>query len=44
MENTIHNQISVSEYLSVAISVAEHSGQIIRKVHESGELQKKEKG
>ena len=33
-----------AEFLSVAISLAEHGGQIIRKVHESGDLSVKDKG
>jgi fructose-1,6-bisphosphatase/inositol monophosphatase family enzyme len=36
--------IRVSEYLSVAISIAEASGMIIREVYESGILDQKDKG
>jgi 3'(2'), 5'-bisphosphate nucleotidase len=41
---TQHDNIDVAKYLSVAIRVAEHSGLIIRKVYESGELQQQNKG
>jgi hypothetical protein len=43
MENNQISDISTSKYLSVAISVAEASGTIIRKVYESGVLQTQDK-
>jgi hypothetical protein len=39
-----HADISVSQYLSIAVSVAEASGNIIRDVYESGDLHAKDKG
>ena len=44
METTQHQDISVSRYLSVAVSVAEASGLIIREVYESGNLGEQSKG
>jgi fructose-1,6-bisphosphatase/inositol monophosphatase family enzyme len=38
------DKINIAHYLSVAISVAEASGLVIRNVYESGELQQKDKG
>ena len=43
MENVEISNISTSRYLSVAISVAEASGKIIRKIYESGDLNTKDK-
>ena len=37
------NTINIGEFLSVAVLVAEASGNIIRKVQDSGELQKRNK-
>lgn len=38
MESTIHQDISLAEFLSVAICLAEESGKIIREVWKSGDI------
>jgi fructose-1,6-bisphosphatase/inositol monophosphatase family enzyme len=43
MEGNQISNINTSKYLSVAISVAEASGTIIRKIYESGDLKTKDK-
>lgn len=43
METKEHQKISVAEFTSVAIFLAEEAGKIIRQVQESGDLKTKEK-
>ena len=39
-----HQSVNLAEFISVAVSVAEASGMVMRRVYESGDLQKKNKG